>query len=213
MRVLLRVLFVACLFFGASANLGGKSPEAGANDEDLARVEQSLGMINSQSNSLYSLDVVRVISVQKQVVAGVSYTYVVEAMRGDTENPVMEIIVWEKPDGTLEVQSSSVKYVVKSEPSSVLGQTLHLPGGYQKMKTNDPEAKSAAAEAARSLELEPNTIIVICEASAQLVNGINFQLELSRDTCEGETFHAKVFRSFSNEYTVNEVLSDVQHDE
>ncbi|XP_030800864.1 cystatin-C [Camarhynchus parvulus] len=101
-RVSVAVLLAAALLFFAgvvrgaelpSRLLGGVQPiEDPENDEGLERALQfAMTAYNRASNDMYSSRVVRIISAQRQIVAGVKYIMEVEIARTTCTKPATDI--------------------------------------------------------------------------------------------------------------------------
>jgi len=117
-------------------------------------------------------------------------------------------------DGDVELLAASTRFVIKTreeaqdaqkeEGGAAGGGVPGLSGGFQAPSDpNSPQIRSAAVELARVIShLEEGARLVVCSASQQVVNGINYKLDLGLGGCDDSNTHFKgtVYRSFQGYY-------------
>jgi len=124
----------------------------------------------------------------------------------------MHVEVSRAPEGAMELSKSSTLFTIKADEGLNKPQKedpdprMVMVGGYNPMDVDDPQLRSAAVELARkradSTALEEGTPLVVCEASQQVVAGMNYRLTLGMGGCSpnNERFSGRVFMSFEGQF-------------
>lgn len=197
--------------------VGGREDIPGAqNDvklEDLAKY--AVDQHNSQQNS--DLQFVRLVSAQQQVVAGVMYYLVLEAVSGG-ETKSYEAKVWVKPwehfqslQDFKEIGSSATQpdLVTNLDPSATSNKGEV---GWQAVAFNDPVVKEAAEEVLKGLQQRSNSLIPyelkkVLSARAEVTDdSTHFDLlfKVLRGSKE-EQFKAEVSRTVLGAWTIKDI--------
>ncbi|NXC18060.1 CYT protein, partial [Corythaeola cristata] len=124
-RVCLALLAAALVFAGAALGSADRPRLLGApetisnldNDEGLQRALQfAMAEYNKASNDMYSSRVVRIISAQRQIVAGIKYIIKVEIGRTTCQKPAADLQSCAFPDVPQMAKHAVCNFVVYSVP-------------------------------------------------------------------------------------------------
>jgi flavin-binding protein dodecin len=167
--------------------LGGyKHVEDHQNDASVQNAANfAVKEISQQTNS--QLELVKVASAHKQVVAGLNYQLVLETANQAQEKVNYEAVVYE-PLGQAALQLTSHKRVSvdeaqrKTEESHERGSGALL-GGYREVSSSDPEVTEAARYAAEQLSQQSNSlypfeVLEVLEAKEKIVAGKQYDMKL-----------------------------------
>ncbi|DBA73532.1 TPA: hypothetical protein ACH3X1_011552 [Trebouxia sp. C0004] len=191
-----------------SQMLGGHKHVDHQNDAKVQEVaEFAVKQISEKTSK--KLDLVKINSAQKQVVAGLNYVLVVETA-ADSEKETYEAHVYE-PLGNQPLKLTSHKQIGneaaqrKTEESSERSSGALL-GGYREVSSTDSEVTQAADFAAEQLSQQSNSLSAykveeVLSARSKVVNGKSFELKLklSQGNLPEQIMQVEVNRSLQNQ--------------
>jgi len=191
--------------------MGGVSGAVAKGEHDKYQVQATAAVdhLNSVSNSIPAYELGRVVEVKTQVVAGTMLFIKYETTRdGTTETSLCESKVWDKLDGTREVVESKCHFTVEAVTTPVLNQEQDtgMVGGFRPIDHHTAEVRSVAVEYIRTLDKHHQERLYVCSAKSQVVNGVNYEIEVSQDKACTSPDRVRVYKSFADEYEVKAVV-------
>eukprot|EP00891_Asterochloris_glomerata_P002978 jgi/Astpho2/2978/Aster-x0140 len=168
--------------------------------------EFAVEAISNQSNSGSKLDLIKIQSAEKQVVAGLNYQLVLEVANDKQKKQIFEAKVYQ-PLGNQPLELSAFKELpsVDAHRKAEEGKERSSPallGAAQEVAPTDPEVVEAANFAVEQLSQQSNSLfpfklVEVLEAKSKVTNGKEFdmKLKLSQGELPESIVHTKVTRS------------------
>lgn len=211
----LRILtfLLATVVITGGQMLGGfKHRDDHHNDPHIREVAQ-LAIQRIQAERNEQLELVKVVSVQTQVVAGMNYRFVLDTATPSQELHTFEATVYE-PLGGQEPTLSSHKLLPKAEADQQVESASErskpaLLGAYKDVHTLNSDVQAAAQFAAEQLSEQSNSLVPlklasVLKARTKVAAGMLFdlQLKLSQDKAADQIVQVEVQRSLGNSFTL-----------
>lgn len=210
---MLLTFLTSFIMTGSGQLLGGyKKHENHHND---ARVQEiaafAVEEISKKENE--KLDLVKVVSVSSQVVAGKNYKLVLDLATPAQKLQAYEVTVYE-PLGGQDMQLTEHKPVDKAKAAEAHEQSTErhsgaLLGGYKEVEPADDEVTEAAEFATKQLNEQSNSLLPfelkeVLQARTKVTNGKVFELKLSlaQGKQADKVYQVEVARSLQNQFTI-----------